>query len=254
MTTIDLNADCGESFGPWHMGDDKAILGIVTSANIACGFHAGDPDTIAGTIAIATANGVAIGAHPGFEDRAGFGRRIIPMAPAAITRMVAYQVGALAAMAALGGGRVTYVKAHGALSNLASADAPAADAIAAALKGVDPALVLLAIAGTELERAARDAGLPVACEIYADRAYEPNGQLVSRAKPNAMVHDPDEAAARVVAMVEAGAVIAHDGTHLPTPIHSVCVHGDGPNAVATATAVRAALESAGIVVAPFAGA
>lgn len=250
--TVDLNADCGESYGPWTMGADHEILQIVSSANIACGFHAGDPDTMAQTIALAVENGVAIGAHPGFDDKLGFGRRVIAMPPAAITRMVAYQIGAAGALAALGGTRVTYVKAHGALSNIAMVDRAVADAIVAAVKDVDPSLTLLAIATTEIERAGREAGLSVAAEIFADRAYEPDGTLMSRAKPGALIHDADEAAARVVAMVEAGALIAHDGSRLPTAIDSICVHGDGPEAIAIARTVRGALEAAGITIQPFA--
>jgi len=252
MTTVDLNADCGESFGPWTMGDDAAILTVVTTANVACGFHAGDPATILATVEIAKANGVAVGAHPGYEDRGGFGRRIIPMTGAEITRMVAYQIGATAGVAALAGVRLGHVKAHGALSNVAMADREVADAIAAAVKGVDPSLVLLAIATTELERAGRDAGLPVAAEVFADRAYEPDGQLMSRRKPGAVIHDADEAARRVLRMVGEGAIVAEDGTRIPTAIDSICVHGDNPGSVATARAVRAALEEAGITIAPFA--
>ncbi len=250
--TVDLNADCGESFGPWRMGADREILDIVTSANVACGFHAGDPDTMAETMAMAVAAGVALGAHPGYEDKQGFGRRALPMPPAAITRMVAYQIGAAQAMAALAGGALTHVKPHGALSNLASADRATADAVAAAVKAVDPSLVLLAIATTALEHAGRDAGLAVAAEIFADRAYEPDGQLMSRANPGAMVHDPALAAARVVEMVGEGVLLAHDGTRLATAVDSVCVHGDGPQAVAIARAVRDALEAAGIAIRPFA--
>ena len=251
--TVDLNADCGESFGPWRMGADAEILSIVTSANVACGFHAGDPDTMAETMALAAGRGVAVGAHPGYDDKQGFGRRTLAMPPAAVTRMVAYQIGAAQSMAALAGTRLTHVKAHGALSNLASADRAVADAVAAAVKAVDPSLTLLAIATTALEDAGRAAGLPVAAEIFADRAYEPDGQLMSRAKPGAMLHDPDEAAARVVTMVREGTLIAHDGSRLPTAVDSVCVHGDGPQAVAIARAVRAALEGAGIAIRPFAG-
>jgi len=250
---VDLNADCGESFGPWRMGDDRAILSVVTSANIACGFHAGDPDTMVETMRAAVENGVSIGAHPGFDDKHGFGRRVIAMAPEAVTRMVAYQIGAAMGMAALCGTRVTHVKAHGALSNHASADRPTADAVAAAVKLVDPSLTLLAVATTELERAGRAAGIPVAAEIFADRAYEPNGLLVSRSKPGAMIHDADVAARRMVEMVSEGVIIAHDGTRIDTAVDSICVHGDGPEAVAIARAVRAALEAAGVEVAPFAG-
>ncbi|MCF3932181.1 LamB/YcsF family protein [Acuticoccus sp. M5D2P5] len=253
MTTVDLNADCGESFGPWSMGDDPAILSIVTSANIACGFHAGDPDTMVETIRLAKANGVAIGAHPGFEDRAGFGRRIIPMTPQAVERMVAYQIGALVATAALEGVPVTHVKAHGALSNLACVEGDYADAIARATKAVDPTLTLLAVATTELERAGAAVGLTVASEIFADRAYEADGNLMSRAKPGAMIEDADLAARRIVEMVKDGIILAHDGTRVPTAIHSICVHGDNPHAVDTARAVRTALEGAGVTLAPFAG-
>ena len=252
MRTIDLNADCGESFGPWAMGDDAAILKIVTTANIACGFHAGDPDTMVETLKLAKANGVAVGAHPGFEDKPGFGRRVIPMAPDAITRMVAYQLGAFMGMAALAGVKVAHVKAHGALSNFACANREAADAIAKAVRAVCPSVTLLAVAATELEKAGEGAGLTVASEIFADRAYEPDGQLVSRAKPGAIIHEAEEAAARTVAMVKAGGVIARDGTVVKTPIHSICVHGDNPHAVGVAAAVRSALEAAGVRVASFA--
>ncbi|MEM0908351.1 MAG: 5-oxoprolinase subunit PxpA [Pseudomonadota bacterium] len=249
---VDLNTDCGESYGPWPMGNDAALMKVVTSANIACGFHAGDPDTMAVTMGLAVQNGVAIGAHPGFDDKQGFGRRVIPMAPDAITRMVAYQVGAAAASAALAGGTLTYVKAHGALSNHASGDADAAAAVAAAVKAVDPNLTLLAIATTELERAGKAAGLKVAAEIFADRHYEPDGMLVSRAKPNAMVEDPEEAATRMVEMVTEGVILANDGSRIKTDVHSICVHGDGPTAVPLATRVREALEAAGVTIAPFA--
>lgn len=252
MTTVDLNADCGESFGPWTMGDDAAILAVVTSANVACGFHAGDPETILKTVEIAKANGVAVGAHPGYEDRAGFGRRPIPMTGAEITRMVAYQIGAVAGVAALAGVPLGHVKAHGALSNVAMADREVADAIAAAVKAVDPSLVLLAIATTELEKAGRAAGLAVAAEVFADRAYEADGQLMSRKKAGAMIHDADEAARRVLRMVGEGAIFAEDGTRIATAVDSICVHGDNPQGVAIARAVRGALEGAGVSIAPFA--
>lgn len=253
MASVDLNTDCGESFGPWVMGDDAAILAVVTSANVACGFHAGDPETMARTLELAKTNGVCVGAHPGYEDRAGFGRRVLPMAPAAIGRMVAYQIGAMAGLAALCGVPLRHVKPHGALSNLASQDRVVAEAIAAAVRDVDRSLTLLAVAASALERAGRDAGLAVACEIFADRTYEPDGLLRARSKPAAIVADASAAAARTVEMVQAGAIIAHDGTRVPTAIHSVCVHGDTPQAVGIARAVRAALERAGIAVAPFAG-
>ncbi|MEO1104248.1 MAG: 5-oxoprolinase subunit PxpA [Pseudomonadota bacterium] len=250
--TVDLNCDCGESFGPWPMGADAEILKIVTSANIACGAHAGDPQTMAETVRTAITNSVAIGAHPGYDDKAGFGRRVIPMSAGEITRLCAYQIGAMMGIAALHGTRVTHVKAHGALSNHASAHREAADAVAAAVKGVDPKLTLLAVATTELEKAGRAAGLKVAAEIFADRAYEPDGQLMSRKKPGAMIHDADEAARRMVEMVSEGVILAHDGSRLPTEVDSICVHGDGPQAIPIAKAVRGALEGAGITIQAFA--
>lgn len=250
--TIDLNADCGESFGPWSMGDDEAVLDIVSSANIACGFHAGDPATMVRTIGLARDRGVGIGAHPGFDDKQGFGRRVLPLAAEEITRLVAYQIGAMIGMARLAGGRVRHVKAHGALSNLASEDASVADAVAAAVKAVDPDLVLLAVAKTELERAGREAGLTVACEIFADRAYRSDATLVPRSQPGAVIHDADDAARRVARMVDRGAIVAEDGTEIATDIHSVCVHGDNPGAVEVARRVRAALEGRGFRLAPFA--
>lgn len=250
--TIDLNADCGESFGPWSMGDDAAILDVVSSANIACGFHAGDPSTMQRTLDIARERGIGVGAHPGYADKEGFGRRIVPMATAEITRMVAYQVGAMLGMARLAGVEVGHVKAHGALSNLASEDAAVADAVARAVRAVDPSLVLLAVAKTELERAGREAGLTVACEIFADRAYRPDATLVPRSQPGAVIHDGADAAARVVRMVERGAIVAEDGTEIATDIHSVCVHGDNPGAVAIARGVREALEARGLTIRPFA--
>lgn len=250
--TVDLNTDCGESFGPWTMGQDADVLSIVSSANIACGFHAGDPDTLAETIALALEKGVSLGAHPGFDDKPGFGRRVIPMPPAAVKRMVAYQIGAAQALAALAGGKITHVKAHGALSNHGSVDRPTAEAIVDAVAGVDPALTLLAVATTELEKAARAKGVRVAAEIYADRMYDVDGNLRSRKHPDALIEDPNEAAERVLAMVEEGAIITRENTRVPTPIESICVHGDGPSAVAIARQVRKTLEDAGVTIAPFA--
>lgn len=249
--SVDLNCDCGESFGPYVMGDDAAMLDIVTSANVACGFHGGDPDVMAATFALAQARGVAVGAHPGFQDLAGFGRRRIPHTAAEIERLVAYQIGAAQALAAYAGHRITYVKAHGALSNIAMAEPDAARAIANAVRAVDPDLALLAIAGTELERAGAAAGLSVAREIYADRGYTDAGLLAPRGTPGALLHDPGEAAARAVAMVEEGAVITLCGKRVPVGIDSICVHGDGASAVAMARAVRAALEAAGLAVRAF---
>ena len=196
---IDLNSDLGEGYGPWMMGDDARILDCVTSANIACGGHASDPETMYRTLRLAADRGVTVGAHPGYADREGFGRRIIPMAPDEIGRMVVAQTGALVAMARLAGTTVRYVKPHGALGNLAAADTTVASAIVAAVQAMDPTLAILAISGTQLEQAARAAGATVFSEIFADRAYQPNGQLVPRSVPGAMLHDATAAADRLLA-------------------------------------------------------
>ena len=251
MARIDLNADCGEGYGPWRMGDDAGILGIVSSANIACGGHAGDPDTISRTIHVARERRVSVGAHPGYNDPMGFGRRVIPMSNEAIERMIAYQVGAFLGIAALEGVPVAHVKPHGAINNVACVDRGVADAIARAVRAVDPDTTLLAVARTELFRAGEAAGLKVAAEIFADRTYRADATLTPRSEPNAMVHGANEAAARVRRMVECGAVIAEDGTEIETPIDSVCVHGDEPSAVAVARAVRAELEADGHTIAAF---
>ncbi len=252
---VDLNSDLGESFGAWRMGDDAAMLDIVTSANVACGFHAGDPDEMRATVERAKARGVAIGAHPGFHDLQGFGRRQIQgLTAREIEAMVAYQIGALQATAALAGHKVTHVKAHGALSNMACVDETMATALAAAIKAVDRDLVFVVIPLTALERAGERANLPLAREIYADRAYEDDGTLVSRKKPGAVLHDPDEVAARVLAMVEARAIVSVSGKKLALGIDTVCIHGDSPGAVAMAQAVRRTLLGAGVKIAPFAAA
>lgn len=194
---IDLNCDLGEGFGVWQMGDDAAMMQIATSVNIACGFHAGDPDIMHATVKLAKQNGVAIGAHPGFRDLHGFGRRPVPGITAAeIENLVAYQIGALQAVAALAGHKVTHVKAHGALSNVACEDDMTARAIASAIKAVDPSLVFVVLANSKLMLAGEAAGLPLAHEVFADRAYEDDGNLVSRKKPGAVLHDPNEIAER----------------------------------------------------------
>ncbi len=250
---VDLNSDLGESFGAWRMGDDAAMLDIVTSANVACGFHAGDPDEMRATVERAKARGVAIGAHPGFHDLQGFGRRQIQgLTAREIEAMVAYQIGALQATAALAGHRVTHVKAHGALSNMACVDESMANALASAIKAVDRDLVFVVIPLTALERAGERANLPLAREIYADRAYEDDGTLVSRKKPGAVLHDPEEVAARVLAMVEARAIVSVSGKKLALGIDTVCIHGDSPGAVAMAQAVRRTLVGAGVKIARFA--
>jgi 5-oxoprolinase (ATP-hydrolysing) subunit A len=254
MRSIDLNCDCGESYGAYVMGDDAAMLGIVTSANVACGFHGGDPEVMARTFRLAKDKGVAVGAHPGFPDLLGFGRRRLPFSAAEIERLVAYQIGAARALATYAGHKITHVKPHGALSNIAAADSTIAQAIARATKIVDPRLVFLASAGTELERAGIAAGLAVAREIFADRGYGEDGQLLPREQDGAVLHEPHAIAARVLKMVTEGAVITAAGKRLPTRIDSICVHGDTPGAVAIAAGVRSALAAAGIGLCAFAGA
>jgi UPF0271 protein len=251
MPTVDLNSDLGEGFGTYRCGDDDAMLSIVTSANVACGFHAGDPEVMARTFAVARERGVAVGAHPGFPDLWGFGRRRLPFSNGEIERLVAYQIGAATALAAYAGHRITYVKTHGALGNIACEERDVADAVARAVRAVDPGLALLAIALTEMAAAGEAAGLEIHQEIYADRGYTETGQLISRSKPGAMIEDAEEAAGRVLKMVQAGAVITAGGKHLPTPIRSICVHGDSDHAVATAGRVRQRLEQAGVALKSF---
>jgi 5-oxoprolinase (ATP-hydrolysing) subunit A len=251
MMKIDLNSDLGEAFGPWAMGDDAAMLEIVTSANLACGGHAGDPETMFQTLRMAAAEGVTVGAHPGYADRQGFGRRIIPMSPAEIGRLVVAQVGALAGVAALAGTRVRYVKPHGALGNLAAADRSVADAIAAATSALPGNLAILAISGTALEHSARAAGMTVFSEIFADRAYQPNGQLVPRSKPGAVIHDAIEASDRLLRYLESGLMPVLDGAAIPLAGHSICVHGDTPGAVDMARRIRQELLRAGCTPSPF---
>ncbi len=245
---IDLNSDLGEGFGPWEMGDDAAMLDVVTSANIACGGHAGDPETMFATLRMAAERGVVIGAHPGYADPIGFGRRVIPMSPPEIARMVAAQIGALAGVAGLAGARVRYVKPHGALGNLAADDRAVAEAI---LTAVPKGMAVLAISGTELERAARAAGIEVCSEIFADRAYLPNGRLAPRACPGAVLHDADEAAERLIGFLETGLMPVIGGEPIPLAAQSICVHGDSPGALHMAQAIRARLQAAGVSLAPF---
>lgn len=252
MPSIDLNCDCGESFGAYVMGDDAAMFDIVTSANVACGFHAGDPEVMAETFRIAKNKGVAVGAHPGFPDLWGFGRRRLPFSAAEIERLVAYQIGAAAALASYAGHGLTHVKPHGALSNIATEDEDVARAIARATKTVDPRLVFLAVAGTKLEQAGRAEGLATAREVYADRAYGDDGLLLARSQPGAQLHEPETIAGRVLAMLKEGAVIAASGKRIPVGMKSVCVHGDTPNAVAIARLVRGRLSEAGIALRSFA--
>ena len=248
---INLNADLGEGYGPWKMGDDAAMLDIVASANIACGGHAGDADTMRRTLRLARERGVSVGAHPSYPDLQGFGRRAMALSPAELESQVACQVGALAGIAALENIRVTHVKPHGALNNLACVDRSVADTVCRAVAAIDRTLILLAPAASELVVAGRAAGLPVVEEIFADRAYLPDGQLVPRSRPDAMIHGAEACLAHVLAMLDAGALIAVDGTRIATPIGSICVHGDNPGAVDVARHLREQLTARGHQVLPL---
>ncbi len=252
MITVDLNSDLGESLGAWPMGDDEAMLELATSVNVACGFHAGDPDIMRKTVALAKARGVSIGAHPGYRDLHGFGRRAVPgLTSAEIENLVAYQIGALQAVAALAGPRVTHVKARGALSNVGSVDDMTARAIAAAIKAVDPGLSFVVLPNTALARAGEASGLRLVSEVFADRAYDDDAALVSRSKPGAVLHDADVIAERVVRMVQDRAIVAVSGKTIKVDVDTVCIHGDTPGAVEIARTVRRALDAHGIAVAPF---
>lgn len=245
MSPINLNADLGESFGAWTMGSDAELLQVIHSANIACGFHAGDPVVMRETVRLAIANGVSLGAHPAFPDLQGFGRRVMQLSPRELEAAILYQVGALQAMASAEGGRVTHVKPHGALNNMACADEAMAATVARAVKALDPQLILLAPALSALERAGEAAGLRVAREVFADRTYQADGQLTPRSQPGSVLHDAADCVRHVQRMLEACGIVTAEGERLPTPIHSICVHGDGPGAVAAARAIRTALEAAG---------
>jgi UPF0271 protein len=253
VSTIDLNADLGEGFGVWRLGDDEALLGVVTSANVACGFHAGDPSTMRRVCAAAVAAGVAIGAQVSYRDLAGFGRRFIEVAPAELTDDVLYQLAALDGIARAEGGRVTYVKPHGALYNAAVHHEGQARAVVAAVAAYDNGLPVLGLPGSSLLRRAEAAGLRPVTEGFADRGYTPEGTLVPRREPGALVTDPAAVAERAVRMAVDGVVTAVDGTTVDLDVASVCVHGDTPGAVDLARAVRSALEEAGLRPAPFAG-
>ncbi len=243
---INLNADLGESFGAWTMGQDADLLGIVGAANIACGFHAGDPLVMRRTVRTALDAGVDLGAHPSYPDLQGFGRRPMLMAPAEVEAMVIYQVGALAGIAAAEGGRLTHVKPHGALNNQACEDAALADCVARAVRAIDPGLILVAPALSALQGAGERAGLAVALEVFADRAYADDATLVPRREAGAVLHDPAQVVAHVQRMLDRGGIVARSGLCLPTPMHTLCVHGDTPGAVDTARQLRAALQAAGV--------
>jgi UPF0271 protein len=235
---IDLNADLGESFGVWKLGDDDAMLAMVTSANVACGFHAGDATTLARTCRAAAERGVRIGAQVSYRDLAGFGRRFIDATPEDLTADVIYQIGALQALAHAAGSTVSYVKPHGALYNTIVTNHDQARAVAEAVHAVDPRLPVLGLSGSVFFAAAQELGLRTVSEAFADRAYRSDGQLVSRRMPNAVLHDIADIADRVASMVTAGRVAAVDGSTIPITVESICVHGDSPGAVQIATAVR----------------
>ena len=249
---MDLNSDLGEGYGHWALGDDAALLEVVTSANVACGFHAGDPATIDRTVRTATEHGVAIGAQVSYPDLVGFGRREIDEAPDDLTADVLYQIGALEAFARAAGSRVRYVKPHGALYNRIARDPVQAAAVVEAVRRYDPALPLLTLPGSAAMDAAREAGVPVVAEGFADRAYTADGRLVSRREPGAVLHDPERVAARALVMATEHRVEAVDGTQVAVEVRSLCVHGDTPGAVDLARQVRAALEQAGVTLEPFA--
>lgn len=252
MPAVDLNADLGESFAVWRLGDDEAMLRLVTSANVACGFHAGDPAGLLRTCRAAAEGGVRIGAQVGYRDLAGFGRRYIDVTADDLTADVMYQIGALQALARAAGSSVSYVKPHGALYNTIVTDREQARAVAEAVAAVDPGLPVLGLAGSTLFAQAAEVGLRTISEAFADRAYRPDGQLVSRRERNAVLHDPAAIADRVSSMVMAGRVVAVDGSTIPISVESVCVHGDSPGAVQIATAVRERLLADGVHLLPFA--
>jgi UPF0271 protein len=243
---IDLNSDVGETFGPWTMGNDAALMPHVTSANVACGFHAGDPTTMRHTVRLAKEHGVAIGAHPGFPDLVGFGRREIKTSPQDVQDFVLYQVAAIAGVAAAEGLRLQHVKAHGALYNMACRDRALADAIASAVVALDRDLILFGLPNSELLRAGVAAGLRVAAEGFADRAYEADGSLASRQKPGSVIHDRSTVVARAVKMVKERTVVAVDGSTIVFESDTICLHGDTEGAAELAREIRRGLEEAGV--------
>ncbi|MGC4023774.1 MAG: 5-oxoprolinase subunit PxpA [Mesorhizobium sp.] len=251
MRTIDLNSDLGESFGAWKMGDDDAMLDIVSSANVACGFHAGDPVGILKTLRAAAARGVAVGAHIGYRDLAGFGRRNMDPSSKELVGDVIYQIGALKGLATASGTTVTYVKPHGALYNTIAFDKRQASDVIEAIKSIDSSLVLMALAGSPLVEQARVAGLKVVTEAFADRAYTSDGQLLSRREAGAVLEDPEQITERMIHMVDEGFVPAADGGKAWIDAQSICVHGDNPHAVEVARHLRDGFERAGLVINSF---
>jgi 5-oxoprolinase (ATP-hydrolysing) subunit A len=245
---IDINSDLGESFGAYAIGHDEGLMHAITSANVAAGFHAGDPSVLRDTIRLAKANHVAVGAHPGFPDLVGFGRRELNVTAREAEDMVLYQVAAVAGVAAAEGVRLQHVKPHGALFNMAVRNAELSTSIAKAVAAFDRALILFGLPGSEILAAGRAAGLRVAAEVFADRAYEPDGSLASRRKPGAVIHDADAVVARAVRMVKERTVVATDGSVVALEADTICVHGDTPGSDALAAKIRAGLEAAGVTV------
>jgi UPF0271 protein len=248
---INLNADMGEGFGAYDIGNDAEILKIIKSASVACGFHAGDPCTMRQVVQQAKREGVSIGAHPGFNDLWGFGRRKIDMDPQALEHMIAYQIGALQAMANYENERLTHVKPHGALNNMAAVNADYALAIGRAIKAVDRNLIYLALAGSEMEKAAQKLGLPLAREGFCDRQYDDDGNLTSRSIPGSVIKDSAIATQQVVRMVTEGEIVSRNGKRIPCKVDSLCVHGDEPTAIALAAQVKKGLEAAGVRIVPL---
>lgn len=251
MACIDLNSDLGESFGPWTMGDDVAMLSIVTSANIACGFHAGDPAGILSVLKEAAQRGVSVGAHVGYRDLVGFGRRNMDPSSDELIGDTIYQIGALQGLAKAAGTAVRYVKPHGALYNTIAQDPRQAADVITAIKAVDPSLVLMALSGAPIVAQARAAGLTVVCEAFADRAYNTDGSLVSRRLPGSVIHDPAQIAARMLRLVTKGRITAIDGAEIALEAQSICVHGDTATAVAIAGEIRATLVGNGVGLTSF---
>ncbi|WP_226645315.1 LamB/YcsF family protein [Mesobacillus subterraneus] len=248
MLFVDLNCDLAESYGLFKIGNDKEVLKHITSANIACGYHGGDHNVMMETVKMAKAYGVKIGAHPGFPDLHGFGRREMKVSNEEIYNMTVYQIGALVAIAKACGTKVNHVKPHGALYNMAAKDEGIAEAIAKAVADVDPSLVLFGLAGSSLVKAGMERGLSVAQEVFADRSYQPDGSLTPRSQSNAMIHDSELAISRVVRMVREGKVEAVDGTDIAIKADTVCIHGDEPQALDFAVALKGALKAEGIEV------
>ena len=248
---VDLNSDMGEGFGPWRMGDDAALLDVITSANIACGFHAGDPDVMAETMRLAAKNGVGIGAHPGFADLKGFGRRRLNIGADELGNMIAYQLGAAEGVAKSVGAKIRHFKLHGALANMCAEDATLAKTCYSAALRVNPEIILMVLAETAQQAVVQELGANWAGEIFADRAYEDDATLVDRSKAGAVLHDADMAAERILDMLREDAIIAEGGKRIPAKIDTICLHGDTPEAVEMARALRTKLSAAGVTLTQF---